>query len=493
MTANSGNSLQDVVAHAKAYGFIYPSSEIYGGLQAVYDYGPHGIALKRNVQTLWWKSMTQIHRNIVGIDSAIFMHPHTWKASGHTDGFNDLMVDNKDSKKRYRVDTLIEEKAAQWVREQKHEAADKLLKAMHHYIKQQDLIGLHTLLTSSAIRCPIANTKHWTPIRQFNLMFQTQVGAVADHKQHIHLRPETAQGIFVNFLNVQKSSRMKIPFGIAQIGKAFRNEIVARQFIFRMREFEQMEMQFFVQPGTEKKWFDYWKDQRLQWHTTLGIPSSQLACKPHESLAHYAQDAVDITFNFPFGYKEIEGIHSRTDFDLKNHQTHANKQLQYFDPAQNEKYVPYVIETSLGCDRLILMLLCQCLKHEKIDGTTKSRTYLKLPPLLAPVQVAVFPLVKKDALPDKARALADELKLHHTTVYEENQPIGKRYARQDLIGTPYCITIDYQTLEDDTVTLRDRDTTTQRRLAIKEIPYFLAREVSMSSFFRKMNTACMGD
>jgi glycyl-tRNA synthetase len=455
----------------------------------VYDYGPYGAALKRNLQNLWWQSMTQLHQNIVGIDAAIFMHPHTWKASGHTDSFSDLLIDNKDSKKRYRADALIEDHAAMLVQQGHTKMAEGLLQAMHHLLQAQDHVGLHQLIVATNIQCPVAQTSNWTAVRQFNLMCATQLGALEEEANTIYLRPETAQGIFVNFLNVQKTARMKVPFGIAQIGKAFRNEIVARQFIFRMREFEQMEMQFFVRPGTEAYWFDYWQEQRLQWHLALGIPRTQLSLHPHEHLAHYAQAAVDIEYAFPFGHKEIEGIHSRTDFDLKSHQNHSQKKLQYFDPEINQNYTPYVIETSLGCDRLVLLLLCQGLVQEEVvteDAQQKTRTYLKLPPTLAPIKAAILPLVKKDGLPEKAQKLVAELRIDFSLIYEESQSIGKRYARQDLIGTPYCITVDHQTSEDDTVTLRERDSMQQQRLPVQALRNYLSEKVGLQTLLKNL-------
>lgn len=478
-------SLPEVVAHAKEYGFLYASSEIYDGLQAVYDYGPYGSALKRNLKELWWQSMTHLHANIVGIDAAIFMHPRTWQASGHTENFNDPMVDNKDSQKRYRVDTLIEAHAAQLTDNGQPEAAAVLLKEMNRLLKDQDLAGLHQLIVAENIQCPVSQTAHWTEVRQFNLMFATQVGALEEEANTIYLRPETAQGIFVNFLNVQKTARMKVPFGIAQIGKAFRNEIVARQFIFRMREFEQLEMQFFVRPGTEQEWFQHWQEKRLQWHLALGIPQAQLHIHPHEQLAHYASAAVDIEYQFPFGTKEIEGIHARGDFDLRRHQEFSKKKLQYFDPSINQNYIPCVVETSLGCDRLVLMLLCQGLIKET-SAEEKSRTYLKLPPALAPIKAAVFPLVKKDNLPEVAQKIARSLQLDFAVVYEEGAAIGKRYARQDLIGTPYCITVDHQTLEDETVTLRERDSMQQQRISVSALRNYLAERVSLQSLLRQL-------
>ena len=479
--------LQDIIAHAKEYGFLYPSSEIYEGLQAVYDYGPYGAGLKRNLQNLWWQSMTCLHKNIVGIDAAIFMHPHTWKASGHVDSFHDPMIDNKDSKKRYRADTLIEDHAAALTKNGQLQKAQRLLEAMHRLLEANDLDGLHALILAEDIKCPVANTANWTEVRQFNLMFATQVGAVKEEADSIYLRPETAQGIFVNFLNVQKTARMKVPFGIAQIGKAFRNEVVARQFIFRMREFEQMEMQFFIRPGEETQWFAYWKKLRLQWHLSLGIPEAQLSMHAHDNLAHYAKAAVDITYAFPFGYREVEGIHSRTDFDLRNHQALSKKKLQYFDPEVNQNYTPYVIEASLGCDRLFLMVLCHAFTKE--IGKEKVRTYLKLHPALAPVKAAIFPLVRRDGLPEKAKAIFEHLKYDFTLTYEEVQSIGKRYARQDLIGTPYCITVDYQTLEEDTVTVRERDTMHQERMKIKALRNLLLEKVALKTILKNLSTA----
>jgi glycyl-tRNA synthetase len=488
MSTTSSNNLPAIVAHAKEYGFIYPSSEIYEGLQAVYDYGPYGAAIKRNVQNLWWQSMTQLHSNIVGMDAAILMHPRTWQASGHVDSFEDLMVDNKDSQKRYRVDVLIENHAAELATQGETSKAQNLLENLQELLQKQDLPGLHALLLKEKIVCPVARTANWTEVRRFNLMFSTKLGAQEDGADTIYLRPETAQGIFVNFLNVQKTARMKIPFGIAQIGKAFRNEIVARQFIFRMREFEQMEMQFFIQPGSEDKWFDYWQQARWQWHLALGLSEDKLRIKPHDQLAHYAKAAVDIEYKFPFGYKEIEGIHARSDFDLKNHELASKKKMQYFDPELNQNYLPHVIETSLGCDRLILMLLCEALTEETVmeEGSAKTRTYLKLHPALAPIKAAIFPLIKRDGLPQKAQEIFATLKYDLPLIYEENQSIGKRYARQDLIGTPYCITIDHQTLEDNTVTIRERDSMEQQRMPITMLQDFLLEKVSFKTILAKL-------
>lgn len=476
--------LKDIIAHAKEYGFVYPSSEIYDGLQAVYDYGPYGVELKNNLKRLWWESMTRLNGNIVGLDAAIFMHPTTWKASGHVESFNDPMVDNKDSKKRYRADVLIEEKAAGYENEGNQDKANSLLATMGSLLEKEDFIALREFLIEEDISCPVSGTTNWTEIRQFNLMFSTQVGSVSEDSSTIYLRPETAQGIFVNFLNVQKTARMKVPFGIAQIGKAFRNEIVARQFIFRMREFEQMEMQFFVRPGTELEWYKHWADTRMSWHKALGIPEEKLRRHDHEKLAHYANAALDIEYQFPFGFKEVEGIHSRTDFDLKAHQEFSKKKQQYFDPEINQNYIPYVVETSIGADRLFLMTLCNAFKTEEVGE--KSRSYLALHPALAPVKAAILPLTKKDGLPDKGKAIFDALKYDFNIIYEEAGSIGKRYTRQDLIGTPFCIAVDHQTLEDDTVTIRHRDTTEQERVPIAELNSRIAAACSFRNIFEKI-------
>ncbi len=487
---------KQIIAFAKEYGFIFPSSEIYDGLSAVYDYAQLGVELKNNIKKYWWKSMVQYHENIVGIDSAIFMHPTVWKASGHVDAFNDPLIDNKDSKKRYRADVLIEdhiqkyeEKITKEVEKAKKkfenfdeelfrqtnpnvlrnkQKIDEITEKFTDLMSRNDLVGLKQLIEDLGIVCPISGSKNWTDVRQFNLMFATQMGSVAEGADTIYMRPETAQGIFVNFLNVYKTGRMKVPFGIAQIGKAFRNEIVARQFIFRMREFEQMEMQFFVRPGEELKWFQYWKEERMKWHTALGIAPKKYRFHDHEKLAHYANAATDIEFEFPFGFKELEGIHSRTDFDLSQHEKFSGKKLRYFDPETNESYVPYVIETSIGVDRMFLAVLSNAYTEETLaDGST--RVVLRIPTLLAPYKVAILPLVKKDGLPEKAREIMDMLKPHYMCQYDEKDAIGRRYRRQDAIGTPYCITVDNQTMEDNTVTLRDRDTMQQQRISINDI------------------------
>ncbi|MCW3106657.1 MAG: glycyl-tRNA synthetase [Segetibacter sp.] len=481
MTTNE-NKFQEIISHAKEYGFVFPSSEIYDGLSAVYDYGPYGSELKKNIRDYWWKSMTQLNENIVGIDAAIFMHPTTWKASGHVDNFSDPMIDNRDSNKRYRVDHLIEGLADTLKDEGKTKEADDLIAEMDRLLAAEDYTGLKELIATNNIVCSVSGTGNWTDIRQFNLMFSTQVGSVTEEADTIYLRPETAQGIFVNFLNVQKTSRMRIPFGIAQTGKAFRNEIVARQFIFRMREFEQMEMQFFVRPGTEGEWYRYWKEARLQWHLSLGISPAKYRYHDHVKLAHYAKEACDIEFEFPIGFKEVEGIHSRSNFDLTQHQLYSKKKMQYFDndvdPATGKpygNYIPYVVETSIGLDRMFLLILSESYDVEtlmKEDGSTDTRVVMHIPAKIAPVKLAVLPLVKKDGLPEIARELMNDCKQHFRCFYEEKDAIGKRYRRQDAIGTPFCVTIDHQTKEDQTVTIRYRDSMQQERIhlnAVREI------------------------
>ncbi len=507
-----------LVAHCKEYGFVFPSSEIYDGLAAVYDYGQYGVELKNNIKKYWWDSLVLLHENVVGLDSAIFMHPIIWKASGHVDAFNDPLVDNKDSKKRYRADILIEEQMAKYegkinkevgkARKRFGDAFDEdqfrstnprvlankeKLDTLHsRFVKalnDSDLAELKQIIIDEEIVCPVSGSREWTDVRQFNLMFSTEMGSTSESANKIYLRPETAQGIFVNYLNVQKSGRMKIPFGIAQIGKAFRNEIVARQFIFRMREFEQMEMQFFVPPGTELEWFEYWKEARMKWHRTLGFGDDNYQFHDHDKLAHYANAATDIEFNFPFGFKEVEGIHSRTDFDLNSHQEHSGKKLQYFDPETNKNYVPFVVETSIGVDRMFLQIISAAYTEEiltKEDGSTDSRVVLKLPPALAPVKLAVFPLTKKDGLPEKARTIINQLKFDFNCQYEEKDSIGKRYRRQDAIGTPYCVTIDHQTLEDNTVTIRYRDTMEQERVAVGILKETIEEKVDIANLLKQL-------
>ncbi len=510
--AQQDDLLKKIIAHAKEYGFIFPSSEIYDGLSATYDYGQNGVELKNNIKAYWWKSMVQMHENIVGLDAAIFMHPKTWKASGHVDAFNDPLIDNKDSKKRYRADVLIEEhiekirgkiskeitKAAKRFGGSFEEAMfiktnPKVLKyqeqikmiedRMRDSLEREDLEALRQLILELDIVDPISGSRNWTEVRQFNLMFATEIGSLAEGANKIYLRPETAQGIFVNFLNVQKTGRMKVPFGIAQIGKAFRNEIIARQFIFRMREFEQMEMQFFVKPGTELEWYEYWKNERIKWHKMLGFDESSYRFHDHIKLAHYANAACDIEFDFPMGFKELEGIHSRTDFDLKAHEEHSGKKIQYFDPEENTSYVPYVIETSIGLDRMFLATLTKSYVEEKLEDGSE-RIVLKLPPVLAPVKAAILPLTKKDGLPEKAREIIDMLKFDFNCVYEEKDSIGKRYRRMDAVGTPYCVTVDHDSLNDNTVTIRERDSMNQERVSIDTLRSLLLEKTSFSNLLK---------
>ncbi|CAM3941110.1 glycine--tRNA ligase [Flavobacterium weaverense] len=512
--AKQEDLFKNVVSHAKEYGFIFPSSEIYDGLSAVYDYAQNGVELKKNIREYWWKAMVQMNENIVGLDSSILMHPTTWKASGHVDAFNDPLIDNKDSKRRYRADVLIEDyaeklnqKAIKEVEKARTRFGDafneeefvstnarvmeyksrerEILERMGRSLGNEDLEDVKALIEELEIACPETGSRNWTEVRQFNLMFGTKLGASSDTAMDLYLRPETAQGIFVNFLNVQKSGRMKVPFGIAQTGKAFRNEIVARQFIFRMREFEQMEMQFFVRPGEEMKHYEFWKEARLKWHLSLGLGRENYRFHDHEKLAHYANAAADIEFNFPFGFKELEGIHSRTDFDLKAHEQFSGRKLQYFDAELNQNYVPYVVETSVGLDRMFLAVFATSLKEEALeDGST--RTVLKLPSVLAPTKAAVLPLVKKDGLPEIAHKIIEELKWDFTVAYDEKDAVGRRYRRQDALGTPFCITVDHQTIEDQTVTIRHRDTMKQDRVSISDLKSIIENEVSSKNWLMKM-------
>ncbi|MGB2683746.1 MAG: glycine--tRNA ligase [Olleya sp.] len=512
--ANNDDQFKKVISHAKEYGYVFQSSEIYDGLSAVYDYAQNGAELKKNIRDYWWKAMVQMNDNIVGIDAAIFMHPTTWKASGHVDAFSDPLIDNKDSKKRYRADVLVEDYCAKIEAKIDKEVAkaekrfgeafnkqefistnprvlgyqekiDTILKRLGKSLEAEDLADVKALIEELDIACPLSGSRNWTDVKQFNLMFGTKLGATAETAMDLYLRPETAQGIFVNFLNVQKTGRMKIPFGIAQTGKAFRNEIVARQFIFRMREFEQMEMQFFIKPGTQKEWFDYWKETRLKWHKSLGLGEDNYRFHDHEKLAHYADAATDIEFKFPFGFKELEGIHSRTDFDLKQHEEFSGKKLQYFDHEDNASYTPYVLETSIGLDRMFLAVFSNSLMDETLeDGSV--RTVLKLPAVLAPVKAAVFPLVKKDGLPEIAKQIIEDLKWDFNVFYDEKDAVGKRYRRQDANGTPFCITVDHETIETNTVTIRHRDTMEQKRVAISELKDIIKKEVDVKEWLMKM-------
>ena len=511
---NPQDHFKKVISHAKEYGFVFQSSEVYDGLSAVYDYGQNGVELKKNIRDYWWKAMVQMNTNIVGLDAAIFMHPTTWKASGHVDAFNDPMIDNKDSKKRYRADVLVEDYCAKI--EQKIEKEVKkgkkrfgegfdeveflatngrvlgyrkkinaILKRLGKSLGEEDLADVKALIEELEIADPVSGSRNWTDVKQFNLMFGTKLGASADSAMDLYLRPETAQGIFVNFLNVQKTGRMKIPFGIAQTGKAFRNEIVARQFIFRMREFEQMEMQFFIKPGTQSKWYDHWKQARLKWHLSLGMGESNYRFHNHEKLAHYADAAADIEFKFPFGFKELEGIHSRTDFDLSQHEKYAGKKLQFFDPEENKNYTPYVLETSIGLDRMFLAVFSNSLQEEALENNS-TRTVLKIPSVLAPYKAAVLPLVKKDGLPEIAQTILKDLQWNFNVIYDEKDAVGRRYRRQDAIGTPFCVTVDHQTLEDNTVTLRYRDSMEQIRVDKKEISKIINQEVAAKNWLNKL-------
>ena len=506
--------LKKIIGHAKEYGFVYPSSEIYDGLSAAYDYGPYGVELKNNLKAYWWEAMVRLNEEIVGLDSSIFMHPTTWKASGHVDAFNDPLIDNKDSKKRYRADVLIEdylEKYRQKIEKdvvkgkkrfgddfdetqfratnpnvlRSQKKIDEVNARFKEAMEKEDLTAVKTLIEDLGIADPETGSKNWTDVRQFNLMFKTELGSVAGDASTIYLRPETAQGIFVNFLNVQKSSRMKIPFGIAQIGKAFRNEIIARQFIFRMREFEQMEMQYFVKPGTELEWYEIWKDRRIKWHKALGLGESNYRFHDHVKMAHYANAASDIEFNFPMGFKELEGIHSRTDFDLASHEEHSGKKLRFFDPQEKESYVPYVVETSIGLDRLFLAILTAAYTEEKLEDGSE-RTVLRIPHALAPVKVAVLPLVKKDGLPELARKIMNRLQLDHNCQYDEKDGIGKRYRRQDAIGTPFCITVDHESLEDNSVTIRERDSMSQERVSLDKLEEVVNQKVSLKGMLKEL-------
>ena len=513
--ANNDDQFKKVISHAKEYGYVFQSSEIYDGLSAVYDYAQNGVELKKNIRDYWWRAMVQMHDNIVGLDAAIFMHPTTWKASGHVDAFNDPLIDNKDSKKRYRADVLVEDYCAKIEakidKEVKkaekrfgdafnkeeflstngrvlgyQEKIDTILKRLGKSLENEDLADVKALIEELEIADPLTGSKNWTDVKQFNLMFGTKLGASAESAMDLYLRPETAQGIFVNFLNVQKTGRMKIPFGIAQTGKAFRNEIVARQFIFRMREFEQMEMQYFIKPGTQKEWFDYWKETRLKWHKSLGLGEDNYRFHDHEKLAHYADAATDIEFKFPFGFKELEGIHSRTDFDLKQHEEYSGKKLQYFDHEENTSYTPYVLETSIGLDRMFLAVFSNSLQDETLEDGSE-RTVLKLPAVLAPTKAAILPLVRKDeGLTKMAKDIVDDLKWDFNVTYDEKDAVGRRYRRQDAAGTPFCITVDGESLENDTVTIRHRDTMEQKRVKIEELRDIIKKEVDVKEWLMKM-------
>lgn len=455
-----GKSFNDVVAHMKNSGFVYQGSEIYGGLSNTWDFGPLGIELKNNIKNAWWKRFIQENPNNVGIQSAILMNPEVWVASGHVGGFSDPLMDCKECKSRFRADQLIED-------------------ATHHEVSASGMTNeeMENFIRDHEIACPKCGAKNFTEIRQFNLMFKTFQGVLEDAKSTIYLRPETAQGIFVNFKNVQRSMRKKVPFGIGQVGKSFRNEITPGNFIFRTREFEQMELEFFCKPGTDLEWFDYYCKACVQFLKDLGIDENNLRLRPHDSeeLAHYSNGTSDIEYNFsdPIGWGELWGIADRTDFDLKAHQEHSKQSLEYFDPTTNEKYIPYVIEPSVGVERLILAVMSDAYTVETLDND--SRTVLKLHPFLAPYKVAILPLSKK--LSDQAMDVFNTLSPKFSCTYDEAGSIGKRYRRQDAVGTPYCVTIDFETANDHCVTIRNRDTMEQERIALDELEAYISSRI----------------
>jgi glycyl-tRNA synthetase len=475
--------MNTLVSLCKRRGFIFQSSEIYGGLNGCWDYGPLGVELLNNLKQAWWRAMT-LREDIEGIDASILMHPRVWEASGHVACFTDPMVDCKNCKARYRVDVLLDELSIKKKKEivrtldastlQGQVRDEQVLDEFNRRVATDEQI---TAVLKTLVTCPqCGNKETFTEARQFNLMFKTFVGPVEDSGSVVYLRPETAQGIFVNFQNVQVASRQKIPFGIAQIGKAFRNEINTKNFLFRTREFEQMEMQFFVRPGDEDRWFEYWREQRIGWFYELGMKKDQLQWHKHEKLAHYAKNAYDIEFKFPFGWGEIEGIHSRTDYDLGRHEEFSGKNLKYFDDETKERYIPYVIETSIGASRSLMAFLCASYAEESAptaEGGEEMRTVLHFHPRLAPVKAAILPLVNRDGMPEAARNLTKELQRYYRVFFDDSGAIGRRYRRQDEIGTPYCVTIDSQTLADQTVTVRERDSMRQERIASDAVKQFL--------------------
>ncbi|MGI9174006.1 MAG: glycine--tRNA ligase [Rhodothermales bacterium] len=473
-------TLDDIISLSKRRGFIFQSSEIYGGLAATYDYGPLGVELKRNVKERWWRAMVYEHDDIEGLDAAILMAPTVWKASGHVDAFNDPMIDDKQSKMRYRADQLIEGYIEKLRKKGKDDEAERVYQRLVEALNADDAAkALHAVIMDEEIRSPDSGAFDWTDVRQFNLMFSTRLGALGGEDDTIYLRPETAQGIFVNFHNVRETARQQVPFGIAQIGKAFRNEIVARQFIFRMREFEQMEMQYFIKPGAQMEAYEAWRARRMEWHRENGVREENLRWHEHEKLAHYADAAVDVQYQFPMGWQEVEGIHSRTDFDLKGHQEHSGKKMEYFDPQTQERYLPYVVETSVGLDRTVLMLLCEAYREEDVQNgeKTERRTVMKFHPALAPIKAAVFPLVKKDGMPELAHQIEKDLRSRFNVFYDEKGAVGRRYRRMDEAGTPFCVTVDGQTSEDETVTVRDRDSMEQARVPMANVGTFIADRI----------------
>lgn len=483
MAKKQQDTMATLVSLCKRRGFIFQSSEIYGGLNGCWDYGPMGVELLNNLKQAWWRSMT-LRDDIEGIDASILMHPRVWEASGHVSNFTDPMVDCKKCKARYRIDILLEElsikKKKKIVRALDETALqgqvrdDVVEEEFNKRVSTDEQIK-HVLKTQLA--CPkCGNKETFTDARQFNLMFKTFVGPLEDSSSVVYLRPETAQGIFVNFQNVQIASRQKVPFGIAQIGKAFRNEINTKNFLFRTREFEQMEMQYFVRPGKEDEWFEYWREQRMQWFVDLGMNRDMLQWHKHEKLAHYAKNAYDIEFKFPFGWGEVEGIHSRTDFDLGKHEEFSGKKLKYFDDETKDRYLPYVIETSIGASRSLMAFLCASYTEEMAptaSGDEETRTILKFHPRLAPIKAAILPLVNRDGMPEIAQNLTKELQKYYRVFFDASGAIGRRYRRQDEVGTPFCITIDTDTLTDQTVTIRDRDTMKQERVSMDSVKNFL--------------------
>ncbi len=445
-------TMDKIVAFCKRRGFVYQSSEIYGGIRSSYDYGPLGVEMKRNIKEEWWRHLVHMREDVVGLDAAIIMHPRVWEASGHTATFNDMLVESRTSGRRYRADHLIEEATGA-------DAEGMSAEEMTRIIAED-----------GRIKDPVDGGRDFAPVRPFNLMFETYTGPVKSPENVVYLRPETAQGIFVNFKNVMQTNRVKVPFGIAQQGKSFRNEITPGNFIFRTREFEQMEMEFFVEPGTDEEWHEYWLEQRWNWYTSLGINPENLRRYEHpkEKLSHYAKRTVDIEYNFPFrGWSELEGIANRTDFDLKQHAEFSGENLEYFDQATNSRYVPYVIEPAAGPDRIMLAFLVDAYREEEVNG--ESRTVLKLHPRIAPTKAAVFPLSKKEPVSTVARQLYEDLKGDYRIFYDDSGAIGRRYRRQDEAGTPFCVTVDFDSLEDKQVTIRDRDTMEQERIPIAAV------------------------
>ncbi len=490
MSKNTTNTIDQtklmdkIVSLAKRRGFVYQSSEIYGGLNGCWDYGPLGVEMLNNLKQQWWKNMTY-RENVEGIDAAILMHPRVWEASGHVENFTDPMVDCKQCKARYRLDVLFDDLSIKRKKEALRELVPgKCEGQVKDNVVEEEFAKLIATDQQSAqvakvLACPHCGNKGtFTDARKFNLMFKTFVGPVEDSSAVVYLRPETAQGIFVNFLNVQSASRQKVPFGIAQIGKAFRNEINTKNFLFRTREFEQMEMQFFVKPGTDDEWFEYWRAERLKWFHELGMTKEKLQWHQHpkDKLAHYAKDAYDIEYQFPFGWGEIEGIHNRTDYDLSRHEEYSGKSMKYFDEQSKEKFTPYVIETSAGASRSFMAFLVDAYREEEAptaEGGVETRVVLRLHPKLAPTKVAIFPLVNRDGMPEIARKLEEELRPLLRVFYDDSGAVGRRYRRQDEAGTPYCVTIDSQTLQDQTVTIRDRDSMQQDRVALAQVKSYV--------------------